>query len=102
MDQSKAFKIVKKYINYLKTNKYNIQKAYIFGSYANGRFHEDSDIDLAIVLDNLSNSFIMQIELMKLSRKFDTRIEPHPFDKSDFNESNPFTNEILTKGIKVA
>jgi len=102
MDQNKAFEIVKKYINYLRINKYNIQKAYIFGSYANGRFHEDSDIDLAIVLNNLSNGFIMQIELMKLSRKFDTRIEPHPFDKSDFNESNPFANEILTKGIQIA
>ena len=101
MDQRTAFEIVEKYINYLKINNYNIQKAYIFGSYANGRFHENSDIDLAIVLNNLSNSFIMQIELMKLSRKFDTRIEPHPFDETDFNESNPFANEILTKGIQI-
>ena len=62
----------------------------------------DGDIDLAIVLDNLSNSFTMQIQLMKLSRKFDTRIEPHPFDESDFNTSNPLANEILNKGIKIA
>ena len=101
MDQSAAFEIVKKYVNHLKVNKYNVQKAYVFGSYANGRFHEDSDIDLALVLNNLSNSFLMQIELMKLCRKFDTRIEPHPFDEADFNESNPFANEILSKGIQV-
>ncbi len=37
----------------------------------------------------------------KLSRKFDTRIEPHPFDETDFNSSNPFANEILKKGIKI-
>lgn len=102
MDQNTAFEIIKKYIDCLKANKYNIKKAYVFGSYTNGRFHEDGDIDLAIVLSNLSNSFIMQIELMKLSRKFDTRIEPHPFDELDFNESNPFVNEILTKGIQIA
>ena len=101
MDQNAAFEIVKKYINYLIKSKYNIKKAYVFGSYANGRFHEDSDIDLAIVLSNLSNSFVMQIELMKLSRKFDTRIEPHPFDESDFNDSNPFANEILTNGVQI-
>ncbi len=101
MDQRKAFEIVKKYVSYLKLNNYNIQKVYIFGSYANGRFHEDSDIDLAIVLNDLSNNFLMQIELMKLSRKFDTRIEPHPFDEADFNESNPFVNEILAKGIQI-
>ena len=50
MDQRAAFKIVKKYINYLKNNKFNVQKAYIFGSYAHGKFNDDSDIDLAIVL----------------------------------------------------
>jgi len=43
----------------------------------------------------------MQVELMKLGRQIDTRIEPHPLDESDFNPSNPFANEILTKGIQV-
>ncbi len=101
MDQRKAFEIVGQYIDFLKSKNYEVRKAYIFGSYANGKFHEDSDIDLAIVFSNLTNSFTMQIELMKLSRKFDTRIEPHPFDELDFNTSNPFTNEILTKGIQI-
>ncbi len=101
MDQGPVFSIVKKYINYLQNNKINVHKAYIFGSYARGNYNEDSDIDLAIILNNLSNTFTMQVELMKLGRKIDTRIEPHPFDESDFNASNPFANEILTKGIEV-
>ena len=101
MDKATAFKIVKKYITFLKNNKINVQSAYIFGSYAKGNFNEDSDIDLAIIMKNLSNSFTMQVELMKLSRKIDTRIEPHPIDESDFNSSNPFAHEILTKGIHV-
>ena len=101
MDQSTAFKVVKKYINYLENNQFNIQNAYIFGSYANGKFNDNSDIDLAIILNNVPNSFMMQIQLMKLSRKFDTRIEPHPFDETDFNPSNPFANEILNKGIQI-
>ena len=101
MDQGTAIKIVKQYINHLKSNKYKIQKAYLFGSYVNERFNEDSDIDLAIVINNMSNSFITQVQLMKISRKFDTRIEPHPFDESDFNINNPFANEILTKGIEI-
>ncbi len=101
MDQKAAFEIVKAFIDYLKSNRFNVRKAYIFGSYARGNFNEDSDIDLAIVLDKLPNSFAMQVELMKLSRKFDTRIEPHPFDEADFNSSNPFANEILNLGIAV-
>ena len=102
MDQKRAFEIVKKYLAYLKENRYAIQKAYIFGSYAKGNFDENSDIDLAIVLNDLSNSFTMQIQLMKLSRKFDSRIEPHPLDAESFDQSNPFASEILATGIEIA
>ena len=101
MDQRTAIEIVNKYIDYLKKNKFNVQKAYLFGSYVNGKYNEDSDIDLAIVMKKLSNSFTTQVELMKISRKFDTRIEPHPFEESDFNATNPFANEILNKGIQL-
>jgi len=101
MDKNTAFNIVQNYLAYLKRNNIVVEKAYIFGSYAVGNFNEDSDIDLALILKNLSNSFIMQVELMKLGRKIDTRIEPHPFDESDFNSSDPFAHEILSKGIQV-
>ena len=101
MDKRADLKVVKKFITFLKENKFNIQKAYIFGSYAKGSFHEDSDIDLAIIMSNLPDTFYMQVELMKLRRKFDTRIEPHPFDETDFNTSNPFANEILRTGIQI-
>ncbi len=102
MDQSAAIEIAKKYINFLKRNKFNIQRVYLFGSYAAGKYHEDSDIDLAIIMRNLSNSFVTQVELMKISRQFDTRIEPHPIEESDFNPTNPFAHEILNKGIQIA
>ncbi len=88
-------------MKYLKTNNYNVKKAYLFGSYARNIFNEDSDIDLALVFKNVSNNFTLQIKLMKLSRKFDSRIEPHPFDISDFKKSNPFVSEILEKGIRI-
>lgn len=101
MDQKTAIEIVNRYINYLRNNKFNVQKVYLFGSYVKGQYNEDSDIDLAIVMNKLSNSFTTQVELMKISRKFDTRIEPHPFEESDFN-TNPFAKEILNKGIRIA
>jgi uncharacterized protein len=102
MDQKTAFKIVEKYLTYLRSNKIDVQMAYIFGSYAKGNFHDDSDIDVALLLKDLSNSFLMQIELMKLSRKIDTRLEPHPFDEKDFIITNPVTNEILKYGIPIS
>jgi predicted nucleotidyltransferase len=101
MDKGIASQIARKYINFLKKRDPNIQKAYIFGSYAKGNIKEDSDIDLAIIFKNLDDSFDMQVQLMKLRRKFDNRIEPHPFRESDFHTLNPFANEILNTGIEI-
>jgi predicted nucleotidyltransferase len=101
MDKEQAYEIARKYTDYLKQNKSGIKKVYLFGSYVKGEVNEDSDIDLAIVFDVLSNSFDMQVELMKLRRNFDTRIEPHPFREVDFNMSNPFANEVLTSGFEL-
>jgi predicted nucleotidyltransferase len=102
MDQGAAIELAKKYIRCLQENKYDVQQAYLFGSYVSGEQHDDSDIDLAIILGDLANRFITQVELMKISRKFDIRIEPHPFEESEFLVTNPFTNEILNKGIHIA
>ena len=38
---------------------------------------------------------------MKLTRKIDLRIEPHPFEKSDVDDHNPFLEEILRTGIRI-
>ncbi|MFW8600420.1 nucleotidyltransferase domain-containing protein [Desulfobacterota bacterium M19] len=101
MDKKQAYEIARKYAAYLKKNKSGIKKVYLFGSYVTGKTDEDSDIDMAIVFEVLSNSFDMQVELMKLRRKFDTRIEPHPFRENDFNLSNPFANEVITNGFEL-
>ncbi len=101
MDQRTAIQIVNKYLNYLKKKKYKITKAYLFGSYARGMYDEDSDIDIALVMENINDHFDTQINLMKLRRKIDTRIEPHPFGAEEFNESYPFVFEILKTGIEV-
>jgi len=43
----------------------------------------------------------MRIQLMKLGSKFDTTIELHPFDETDFNTSNPFANGILRTWMQI-
>ena len=101
MDQKTAFELVKRYVHFLAEQDLNVEKAYIFGSYAKGTFREESDIDVAVFMKNLENSFTMQVQLMQMRRNFDTRIEPHPFDENDFNSGNPFVNEILRTGIPI-
>ena len=71
-------------------------KIILFGSYVKGTPREDSDIDIAIVFSDYDNRLDRQVELMKLTRQIDTRIEPHPFRENEFNISNPFVNEIVS------
>ena len=101
MDKKKASEVARRYVDFIRNKNPNVKKAYLFGSYAKGIIKADSDIDLAIVFENLSDTFDMQVQLMKLRRKFDTRIEPHAFRESDFDISNPLAKEILTTGQEI-
>ncbi|MCF6269656.1 MAG: nucleotidyltransferase domain-containing protein [Melioribacteraceae bacterium] len=78
-----------------------VKKAFLFGSSAKGLEKEDSDIDIAIVVGNMTNFFSTQMELMRLRRNIDLRIEPHPIGEADFTNSNPFAFEIINSGIEL-
>jgi uncharacterized protein len=100
MDKREALRIANTYIDSI-SNKYNIKQAILFGSFAKGTNRDDSDIDIAIVINNVIDIIDTQIELMKLRRKVDLRIEPHPFMVNDFDISNPVVSEILKYGIMI-
>ena len=93
--------IVKKYIDEI-SQKYEIEAVYLFGSYAKGTNHEDSDIDVAIILKSDANTFQLMVDMMMLTQTVDLRIEPHPIKKEDFESGNPFVDEIKSTGLKVA
>ncbi len=94
-------KSIEKYIKEI-SKYYNILEVYLFGSYAKGTNHKDSDIDVAIVINSDNNVFDLMVELMMLTQNIDLRIEPHPIKAKDFEEGNPFVQEIIDTGIKVA
>jgi len=101
MDKISTINLLIEYLKAVPKDKCQLSKAFLFGSYARDNQHEDSDIDLAIVIKNLTDPFTAQIELMKLRRKFDLRIEPHLFSESDFNIQNPVVSEILKYGHEI-
>jgi uncharacterized protein len=100
MDKGQAIEIAKKYIASI-GNKFDIQSAILFGSYAKGNNHENSDIDIAIILNHVTDIIDAQVEMMKLRRRIDLRIEPHPFNFQDFNRIDPVVNEILKYGVEI-
>jgi len=100
MDKSEAIKIALKYVDSVQS-KFQIENVILFGSFAKGTNHSDSDIDLAIIFKSIDDIIDMQIELMKMRTDDDLMIEPHPFSLSDFQSSNPVVSEILKTGIEL-
>ena len=100
MDKTDALNIVKKYAEIVRYS-FGYQKIILFGSYAKDNARKDSDIDIAIIFSDYDNRFERQVELMKLTRQIDTRIEPHPFREKDFIYSHPLVNEIVCSGMEV-
>jgi uncharacterized protein len=78
-------------------------RAYVFGSYAKDRQNIDSDIDIAIIINEMNDAdrFDMQVKLLLLASGFDPRIEPHPISSDDLGQGNPFVHEIVRTGIEV-
>lgn len=100
MDNSDVIKIAKQFAIIVK-KKYNTKRTILFGSYAKGTGTKDSDIDIAVIFKDYDDSINMQLELMRLRRKIDNRIEPYPFKEIDFNYSNPLANEIIKYGYEI-
>lgn len=101
MAQREIINLAKQYLNFLKKENFNIYQAYLFGSYAKGTNKSESDIDIAFIFHKLTDVIDMQIQLMKLRRNFDLRIEPHPFEEKDLLENNPLLNDIIKTGILI-
>jgi predicted nucleotidyltransferase len=58
----------------------HISQFWLFGSYAKGNSHKDSDIDVALIVEHLDDDYsILETEpiLWKLCKRVDFRIEPH-------------------------
>ncbi|TVL99079.1 MAG: nucleotidyltransferase [Candidatus Brocadia sp. WS118] len=101
-DKHVIYQIIQEYITILKKHHIKIWRVYLYGSYAKGTYTRESDIDLAVFLekDDL-DGFEDDAQLMKLRRNVDLRLEPHPFAKSDFDETNPYIKEIIKTGERI-
>ena len=95
-----AVAAAQKYVDTVST-KYQLTQAFVFGSYAKGNYHAGSDIDVAVVLKNVSNLFDAQIDLLHMRNDDDLLIEPHTFRDTDFNNNDPLVNEILKANLKL-
>lgn len=99
---NKVIENLKGYIKLLEKNKYPIKTAILFGSYANGRYNEWSDIDVLLVSDAFEGErFNDKDKIRKITLSYDYNISPHPYNTRDFDSTNLFLKEIISTGIKL-
>ena len=99
MDKAEVIKKLERYKDLLSEH-FDLQQLYLFGSYAKGRWDEDSDIDVAIVVKNLSDDYFATTPLVwKLRREVDDRIEPLLIDEK--TDPSGFLKEIRKHGILI-
>jgi predicted nucleotidyltransferase len=95
MDKKTALKIARNYVTFIASHGYyKVRGAFLFGSYTKNHFTDESDIDIALVLEGYKDTVKELSKLMQLRRNFDLRIEPHPITKKDFKDDYPLNKEI--------
>lgn len=101
MDKINAINLSIQYLNRLKENNIKFSEAWLFGSYAKGLQNENSDIDIAIVVDDIENTFDTEIKLMIFRHGEETLIEPHAFTRDEFNQKLPIVKQIIKNGERI-
>jgi len=75
-------------------------KMILFGSYARGNQKEDSDIDVAIVVDKIQGDYFSTRPLLwRIRREIDDRIEPVILEKT--HDESGFLKEVMKNGILI-
>ncbi|MBX2897633.1 MAG: nucleotidyltransferase domain-containing protein [Cyclobacteriaceae bacterium] len=89
---------VTNFIADLKAAGYTPYRVVLFGSYAKGKPHTQSDIDLAVWDEKFTGCGTSDIEpIASIVSKYPL-LELHPFSLDDTENNNPFVKEILEQG----
>lgn len=98
-----AIKIARRYIQELRRNKIRVTRAYLYGSYANGTAHRDSDIDVVGVSPQFKGvRFEDSYTIGKFCWNVDLRISALTYNPRDFKKDYIIPYEAMTNGIRIA
>lgn len=76
-----------------------LKALYLYGSYSKGNYREDSDIDIAVVVESLSDNYFDDTPLLwKLRRRISNLIEPVLLTE---DMDNPLYIDITKTGILI-
>lgn len=99
MDRDKVLSVAKKYADAVR-NVVDAQDIFLYGSCARGTATKDSDIDIAVVVDQIPGDYLNVLAtLWKLTRSVDHAIEPVLLTRTD--DPSGFLSTIERTGIAV-
>ncbi len=94
--------ILRRFLAKLNEEGIRVESAYVFGSFAKGIENKWSDIDVAVISQDISDDGLEDmLRLAKIASKIDTRIEPVPYKPEDFIDEDPLVWEIKKEGIAI-
>lgn len=98
---AQVMKVARKFVRDVQKEGIRLHKAYLFGSYATGRAHRGSDIDVALISPDLSGWIDDLEKIQNALRNRDPRIESVHFPPDTFVDENPLAWEVKKKGISL-
>ena len=98
----KITEVISEYISIL-SSEIAIEKVFLFGSYAKGTYHENSDIDIAVYSKDFSTETRIEDMTYLLDKTWGLGldIQPYPFGTDDYEDPVGIVEEILATGIEL-
>jgi predicted nucleotidyltransferase len=96
-----AVNTAKTFVRECQLNGLNFYKVLLFGSVAQNRIHDWSDIDLLLISDQFGENIFENLKLYsKVNIKY-PNIETHPYPTRYFTEGNAFIDAISKESIEI-
>lgn len=76
-----------------------VSQMYLYGSYARGTPHEESDVDVCVISPSFQDRIDATMTLMKVRNNDELLISPIAFSPNTFVDENPLAWEIKHTGI---
>ena len=97
LTKTKALSLLKKYRGLLTKNGIDIERMYLFGSFARGDFNAWSDIDVVIIGENMDQEDTM----WDIREQVDLRITPLAYSNKQWEEEISIKPEVEKNGIRI-
>lgn len=104
MVKKEIVKKVNDFVKEIKRHKINVTKVILYGSRVSGKYHEFSDIDVAIVSPDFGKDRYKEgARLFEIAGKIDTLIEPVPVSEDSYENDTwiPLIYEIRKNGVEL-